>query len=399
MTNLYAVLVFLFASSTMLSGLTAAPFGGALLTTIMLANYKKIDFTKILERKFELAFLCWIFISCLWSASGAAAFTKFLALIFFYIATIITTNPSFYNLDKYKKFAMPLVFGCLLAIVFFVVESTTDGYISKEFRAIFQPHYRHHFLLHFLDRGCSVLSMLSWIVIFILFKRKRWFFAIAYTFLVVYILKMSDSLASYLAFVLGIATFVAVYFSRMYFVYIVMLVVFACGVAMPIFSHYQMPREISDSHPSIPASGKHRLFIWKFTAEKAIEKAAFGWGFNSSPNIPVDEETDTIYLEHYKWPPLPLHSHNNYMQMWLECGIVGLGFFIIFLIRMLNKILYISRKDSSVLWGAASTACFINYWFIAMLSYGMWQMWWIGTISTIVLLFSILRNFDRDSKV
>jgi hypothetical protein len=195
----------------MLSGLTAAPFGGALLTTIMLANYKKIDFTKILERKFELAFLFWILISCIWSISGVTAFTKFLALIFFYIATVITTNPSFYSFDKYKKIALPLVFGCLLAIVFFVIESTTDGYISKEFRAIFQPHYRHHFLLHFLDRGCSVLSMLSWIVIFILFKKRRWFFAITYTFLVVYILKMSDSLASYLAFVLGIATFLAVY--------------------------------------------------------------------------------------------------------------------------------------------------------------------------------------------
>jgi O-antigen ligase len=240
--------------------------------------------------------------------------------------------------------------------------------------------------------------MISWPIIYVLLKKRKFFISIIYFAIVSYVLMISDSLASFLAFMIGFVTFIFIFISRSYLIYGIMVAVLSASIFMPVFSYNQSPRDISSIN-EIPDSGRHRLFIWKFTASRAMEKPLFGWGFNSSPEIPVDEETDIVYFNQYKWYPLPLHPHNNFMQIWLECGIIGLVLFTALLIKVLMSINKNHKKNRDLTWTSLACACFMNYLFIGMISYGLWQMWWISIISIVVLLFIIFQHYILSSKI
>ncbi len=396
-SNLYSVLVFLIPAISMLSGLVTAPGGTILFTLLILANYKRIDFTRITNNKYEIVFFSWLLLSCIWSPAGLSAFSKFSSVSLLTVAVMLATDSNWYEkIDKYKKFALPLVIGSMFSLVFFAVEYVTDGFISKTFRSFVQPHGKMNFHINFLDRGCTVLAMFAWPVMYVLFKRRKWVVAFLYTIIVAYTLRISDSLASYLGFLLGLLAFIALFFSRMFFMYLIMFGVLASAVFMPVFSYMQSPRELCHTYPSSPDSGKHRLYIWKFTAEKAFEKLVFGNGFNSAPEIEVDEEEDMIYYNQYRWHPLPLHPHNALMQFWLETGIVGLILFAGILLKMLSGIMKIYRKKPDLFWAAFCGGYFVNYYFVALISYGVWQLWWLSTNMLVILFFAIFRDIEKN---
>lgn len=385
---LYPLILFLIPSLGMTAGLSAAPVIMLFFGVILLNNYRNIDKNIFLNNKLELALLGWLFLTCIWSLEGISAFYKYFLLLTYYALAVICINkPWLNNIDKNKYIVLPLTFGCITAIVIFFIEYSTQGLFSKNFRMLFQANDRHIFNLYFLDRGCSILSVVSWLVILGLVNKKRWVLALVYYMLVLYVLRISDSLASYIAFILGGIAFLAMLLSKMRLMYLLMTCVLSTGIIWPLFSYYQNPKELYTNNQWIPDSGKHRLHIWKYTTGKAMEKPFTGWGFDSSKHFPIDEENDYIYYNQFKWSPLPLHPHNNFVQMWFECGIIGLTMFTLFLVKLLDNIFKISKSKFGNNWGALASACYVNYLFIAMISFGMWQLWWVATGCLAAVLF------------
>jgi O-antigen ligase len=267
---------------------------------------------------------------------------------------------------------------------------------------MFQGEASQRFVLHFLDRGCAVLSLLSWSVMFYIFRHKKvlwWIFGGGYISAVAYLLMCSDSLASYVGFVCGVICFVLTLLMRSFFVRIIPVFVIAMCIAMPIFSYFQDPRLLSDTYPSSPDSGKHRLFIWKYVATNAMQKPLSGWGFDSSRSFSIDEENDIVYYNQYAFNPLPLHPHNNILQMLLECGIVGLILLSGIWVKITSGIYKMGKGENyGLLWMAVCSGCFMNYFVIAMLSYGMWQLWWVAIAFFVLLLMSSIGRVDESSK-
>ncbi|MDX1924210.1 MAG: O-antigen ligase family protein [Rickettsiaceae bacterium] len=380
----------------MLSGLFASPVAIILFSLILINNFDKIDFKQIYKKKLEITFFSWLLISCIWSLAGIDAFTKFLSIIYIAFGVSFITQKNWCkDVDLEKTFFIPLVLGGIVAILLFIVEYMTEGSISLSFRNIFQNSNRHHFAMHFLDRGCSVLSMLSWPIIYFLIKKRYFILSAIYFGCVCYALSISDSLASYLAFILGAGVFAMTCIIRSFAAYVMIALVIFMAATLPIFSSMQSPRDLSDKYYQAPDSGKHRLFIWKFTATKALEKPVFGWGFNSSQDIPVDEEVDVIYFHQYKWYPLPLHPHNNFMQIWIECGVVGLVLFALMLVKLIFRVKKVYAKKHNLLWLSSALGCFMNYLFISMISYGLWQMWWVSVSAMTLILFDLLAHLGR----
>jgi O-antigen ligase len=101
---------------------------------------------------------------------------------------------------------------------------------------------------------------------------------------------------------------------------------------MPWISLYILTPQNLASHFDVYAtrwhSLYHRLYIWHFSARKALEKKFFGWGVGASQYIPdADIEVEPGLVN------LCSHPHNNYSQIWLELGasgaiIVALFFFV-----------------------------------------------------------------------
>ena len=98
----------------------------------------------------------------------------------------------------------------------------------------------------------------------------------------------------------------------------------------------------------------HRLLIWSFTSEQIYEDFFLGKGIYSSRKIGettkvnlkqftfdknadgmIDdkEKTELIGLDYY-YSAIPLHPHNNALQIWLELGLVGIFLYVVLIISL-----------------------------------------------------------------
>jgi O-antigen ligase len=143
------------------------------------------------------------------------------------------------------------------------------------------------------------------------------------------------------------------------------------------------PTERCDVFQATKASVVHRMAIWRFAAERAAEHALLGNGMNSSKAIPQG------YQDIFARCPLPegvargesallpLHPHNNALQIWLELGAVGLGLAVVQLGWLLWRAAggAPDRLAKAAVAGAAAAALEV-----ASVSYGVWQSWWIAGV-------------------
>lgn len=137
-----------------------------------------------------------------------------------------------------------------------------------------------------------------------------------------------------------------------------------------------LPRDVS----ALPFSAAHRLLIWDFTAERIAERPVLGWGMDSSRAIPggterTSQETRSAFgltgHDAHHWfihqQMLPLHPHNLPLQIWLELGGVGAA-----LMALLLALVALACRNP------ASCGAFAAALVISLLSYGMWQYWWVA---------------------
>ena len=126
----------------------------------------------------------------------------------------------------------------------------------------------------------------------------------------------------------------------------------------------------------------HRLIIWSFVKEKVLERPILGHGFFASRFI-VNETKQTVNLTNYEL--IPLHPHNNILQIWLDLGIVGLIIFFILIRTFLKRIYDFSNINNKV--SAIAMISFLQIFFIGQISFGIWQSWWISIILINLILY------------
>ena len=142
----------------------------------------------------------------------------------------------------------------------------------------------------------------------------------------------------------------------------------------------------------------HRLIIWSFSSEKVLEKIFIGHGFGSSRKIGESQKIEIIEERGYivskeNFSSIPLHTHNNTIQIWLELGAVGIILFYSFLILFWYKIIY--KYNLKKTQSYCMSGCIITIFFINQSSYGLWQSWWISSIMILIIFFKIFsQNYD-----
>jgi O-antigen ligase len=161
-------------------------------------------------------------------------------------------------------------------------------------------------------------------------------------------------------------------------------------VAMPVAQPSRAT--IGASHqafPSIRTSAQHRLVIWRWAAERIAERPLLGWGMDAARTIPggATEVGDYMDLRPYgldlTGQVMPLHPHDAILQWWLELGLVG---------AVLGAVL------AAFLWRQAARAGAFPLALVAaampplLLSFGIWQSWWLATL---FLVAAFLRSAPR----
>ncbi len=128
-------------------------------------------------------------------------------------------------------------------------------------------------------------------------------------------------------------------------------------------------------------SAMHRLYIWRFAAERIREHPFRGWGMNSSRAIPGGQT-----LLPTGGQAMSLHPHNGLLQIWLELGVPG-----ILLAAWLLCLLFFSVARLEDRFARAAIAGMLTTGLgIACLSFGIWQNWWVSVLCLVAAYAAIL---------
>lgn len=156
----------------------------------------------------------------------------------------------------------------------------------------------------------------------------------------------------------------------------------------------EIDRLIVETQESMPSSALLRLYIWKFTTERIAERPILGWGFNSARSIPgggdkfvVRDRDGRFRFSEFN---LPLHPHNQILQLWLELGAIGALIIAAVGACLIDRLgRWEPRMRACGLALAGTTIVYDS------LSYGAWQSWWIATVLIAAILLSHVRTVSR----
>lgn len=396
MISILNILAFLIPFIGMVAGLFSAALITAFLVMLVLYLQRSGDYTEISLRKIEqsyiIFFALWCFCSIFWSGEALTSLGVYLqAFPLILLGLIIVTalfSASDQSLSLLSRFDKAIFAGVIGAIILFFIEYQFGGFVSNTFRHIIQPNSATKFALYHLDRGCAILAVSGFLAISSLIRAGRAIYAVLLYIAIFMLLKNSDSLASFLGFFAAGLAFALTYIFKAHFVKMLKLLVILGSLLMPVIAYKIDPAKLSNEYYDIlPDSAKHRLFIWHFTATQIAEKSLFGGGIGASRIMQISPNQMIDYNDNH-WSPLPVHPHNHVLQILFETGLVGLGLFLAIIYQLLSAIERAllegqggaSRVKLSASVNAscgAALSSFVAYYIIAMISFNIWQAWWV----------------------
>ena len=348
---------------------------------------------KFSNSKLEICCVIWLLISCFMSMDILASLASF----FKAISIIIIVYILIYNRDiLYKKSNIEhvnLMYILLGTIIIYYFEYCTDGFFNSNFRKLIQNKTDYTFYLFFLDRGCAFLSLFTWVVLAQLLKKNKIITSFFIFILTLITLYLSDSLSAFLGFSLGGIVFFITRFWPFNIPTIISFSLIISSILFLIFIKFTNINKLIDNEAKyLPISAKHRLFIWDFSMKKISKNPFKMVGLNSSRKIDPEHKNFIKYNE-IILPLMPLHPHNNLIQITLETGIIGLILYLLLFFKYITKWYTLFRdKQTNNLFRIRSIgySFFANFFIISMISFNMWQSWWLCSYSLIFLLLSLI---------
>ncbi|MEX2644552.1 MAG: O-antigen ligase family protein [Acetobacterales bacterium] len=160
------------------------------------------------------------------------------------------------------------------------------------------------------------------------------------------------------------------------------------------------PDRLAERLPVMSDSAYHRLFVWKFAADRVADRPLVGWGMDSARSVPggeVELVTEKPLPDgrviHTRGELLPLHPHNAALQLWLELGAVGALLAALFATRAVRVV---AAAATSPFVRGAGLAQAAAAFLIAAAGYGLWQSWWLAALWLGAALYAALNAGERD---
>ena len=306
--------------------------------------------------------------SCLWSYSPELTLDKLPKTSATLIAGIFLLGALSLFGDAERRGIFAWLIGGVAAAFFLIVIEYVAGGVLVPFqdRTADPTQFYNQF-----NRGLSVLSIFIWPAVLVI-ARKRLVWGVAAVLVVLSVFLAFRTSSANAAIILGALSFLIVYMApRTGTIAIAAILAVSVMLAPAIERELPAPKELLETL-KIPRSSYHRLIIWKFTTENILERPILGWGFNLARGIPggkvlIDTTEDA----------LPLHPHNAALQWRLELGILGALFGAGLFVAAAEAV---RRHAAGRLERAIAMATVTAAFTIAMLSFGIWQTWWISAL-------------------
>jgi len=327
--------------------------------------------------------LCWIGISLIWTVDESIALEKFPRLVIGVVlgTLLIAAAALLSNTEKsqFAKLLVPAYAWCLLLLVLGLMREDGDllPFVAPQNGIPGKEIFR-------MNRGTTILVLFLWPVLMVGWRRPLLSIALVIAVTLTSVYSSSDATIAGLA-VSGVVFALARAWPRT-----TLNLAMACCILYILTApflhakltdpkHWGVTGKLMEAEQTwMPRSAYHRLLIWDFTAEKALERPITGWGFYSSRVIPGGKEKLDSHED-----ALPLHPHNGVLQIWAELGGVG-ALLLVLLCLSIRRAMTQLRNPQEC---AIGTSIFMCAFVIICVSYGIWQSWWIAALLLVSAFF------------
>jgi O-antigen ligase len=295
-----------------------------------------------------------------------------------------------------RRAGLALTIGLMLAIALLLVERFGNEPLTRLWLG---ASSHGNVPLERFDRGVTVLVLAFWAAAFApgsIWRRGMLAAALIGTAAVM------SSTSALLALVVSLLVFAMARFAARFAASVMIAGTLGLGIAIPLATPYYDYNTVVTLHeraPWIKWSGIHRLVIWRFGAERAAERPILGWGMDASRAIPGGKNDISTLVPALHYPggaeSLPLHPHDAALQWQLELGLPGLLLGLAIIVWAIWHIGWRTPLEPSRRAGALAlaAACLT----VGMLSFGVWQAWWLSTL-WLVTAFYIATGTDGESR-
>ena len=328
-----------------------------------------------------------------------------------YILLSITSTNKIKNMDNLIGIPMILTSICILLDLFFNTEIRSN-------LAIFAGDQPTSESGNY-SRGIIILTIIMPLSVAMYLNGKKYKLAIVIFTLATVIIILGPNNSSKIALICALLSSLLIYFfgprSFLYFgiisyIFILVLPIISINIA-PKISHinknitvtktYSEERKNSGLWTQINntnyayriypwqkslAGGSiiHRLLVWEYVGKKIHEKPFLGHGAGTSRLIGQNIILNIPNTKDEIKGAIPLHPHNNFLEIWLELGLLGIMVISLLWIKIIKFGIDI-RKKSYVL-GTGVCASIVSIFVISNLSFGFFQAWWMASIGLTFLI-------------
>ena len=387
---------------TVFSGLAVAPIYAVLVVSALFEGMKRrVVFVPFGPAVMAAILFCsWALVSCYWAPDRDASLMQWAGSFTVLIMSFLVYGV-FRQLrqTQVELIAWALMIGVPLMLLCCAIELVQHGAILEYFRTHFSGKPGGYNPENY-NRGACFLALIFWPLIMAVLRITRGnsernsaglVFLLVLWVLTLFVLLMLKSLSAKVGFAAGTGTLIVAMLLPRHSVRLLQFAFLLTVAAIPVLAGRLEP--LTHVNDPIPPSGLHRLFIWRFAADKAMEKPWLGWGFHGSRHVPG--ALDTVQLPNQSvpvgWVQLPNHPHDAILQIWLELGIVGLALY------ALMGVLAFAWAEQEVrhpLQRAAVLAMIVAYFVASLTAFNVWQEWWIaGGLLGFLLLRVLMDGF------
>ncbi|HKT17940.1 MAG TPA: O-antigen ligase family protein [Stellaceae bacterium] len=291
--------------------------------------------------------------------------------------------------EERRRLARALSLGIVLAVLLLALERFANAPVTRWWLGI--PATEGLNLSRF-DRGVTVLVLVLWPMLCA--ATPVWWRGI----LLLAVVGMAALMASATALLAALASLAAFVIARLApraTAGAIIAGLLGISIAIPLaVPGYDTTVALHEQAPWIKWSGIHRLLIWRFAADRVAERPILGWGMDASREIPGGkvEFNDVLPALHYPGGAqrLPLHPHDAVLQLQLELGVPGLALGLAVILWPIWRIGWPARFSPGRRAGALALG--VATLIVGLLSFGVWQAWWLSTVWLAAGLFAATKG-------
>jgi O-antigen ligase len=242
------------------------------------------------------------------------------------------------------------------------------------FNHLSQPQTALEPLLRNPGKGASLLSVVVWAAVGAAFAAStRWSPVAARVLIVLGAVACAQfgMTANLLAYAAGLLAFTAAWLLPRVTLVAGSVALAAWTLAAPFVAHWAL----GPGRPEITVdSWRMRLDIWRFASERIMEKPLTGWGLDGARGFRGQFTEFVARGQAVQVEVIPLHTHNQPLQLWLETGAIGAGLMAAMIV--VGGILVALRLGHDRRAAAAAAGVIAASAAHANVSFGVWQEWW-----------------------